>query len=86
MEINDNICKRCLIREMADKDYIHSIEQYVDHIDEDIKTSKEEYEQRLELCKECENLLSGMCRICGCFVEMRAAVKQQYCPATERKW
>lgn len=86
MSEKDNFCKRCLIREMADKDYIHSIQQYVDNIDEEIKTPPEEYEQRLSICKECDHLLNGMCRICGCFVEMRAAVKRHYCPAIEKKW
>lgn len=86
MGVNDNFCKRCLVYEMADKDYIHSIQQYVDHIDEDIKAPKELYQYRLDQCKQCDNLLNGMCRVCGCFVEMRAAVIKNYCPSPEKHW
>lgn len=86
MEQKENFCRRCLVREMADKDYIHSIQQYVDNIDEDIKTQQKEYETRLNQCKQCDNLLNGMCRICGCFVEMRAAVTRNYCPDVDKKW
>ena len=35
---------------------------------------------------ECDNLINGMCKICGCFVEMRAAVKKNYCPDIEKYW
>lgn len=44
------------------------------------------YQERLSLCRQCESLLNGMCRICGCFVEMRAAVAKNYCPAINKKW
>ncbi|MCI6019094.1 MAG: DUF6171 family protein [Clostridiales bacterium] len=27
-----------------------------------------------------------MCRICGCFVEMRAAIKVKSCPDVVPKW
>lgn len=86
MKQKENFCRRCLIREMAGRDDIHSIQQYIDHIDEDIKTPAEEYERRLSICKECDHLLCGMCRICGCFVEMRAAVARNYCPDLNKRW
>ena len=86
MSQSENFCRQCLIREMADQDNIHSIRQYVDRIDEDIKAPSELYEHRLNKCKQCEQLLNGMCRVCGCFVEMRAAVTRNYCPAVEKKW
>ncbi len=38
------------------------------------------YETRLSLCKECDLLLDGMCRACGCFVELRATMKKNSCP------
>lgn len=86
MENTTNVCKRCLIREMAEEGHIQSIQQYVDRIDEHLKTTKEEYEYRLACCKECDQLLSGMCRVCGCFVEMRAAVARHSCPGVDKRW
>ena len=35
-------------------------------------------------CKNCDLLLSGMCRACGCFVELRAAIAANRCPY--EKW
>ena len=48
--------------------------------------SKEEYEERLRICTECDSLMNGMCGVCGCYVEMRAAVKTHYCPDVKKRW
>lgn len=80
------ICRRCLASEMPNAAYFQSMYEYIEHLDADIKTPEEQYQNRLSLCKECDNLLNGMCRICGCFVEMRAAVSKNYCPAVHPKW
>lgn len=57
---------------------------YIENLDPDIKTEASLYEERLAVCKECERLADGMCRGCGCFVEMRAAVTKNACPY--EKW
>ena len=57
---------------------------HIARIPADDKTPEEEYERRLSICKECEKLLSGMCRMCGCYVEMRAAIALRDCPG--KKW
>lgn len=80
------ICKRCLTREMPDASYFQSMRDYIDNLDVDIKTPDALYQERLQTCKECDNLLNGMCRICGCFVEMRAAVTKNCCPDVHAKW
>lgn len=85
--MNDaRICKRCLAREMPDASYFQNMYDYIKHLDSDIKTPDTLYEERLALCKQCDSLLNGMCRVCGCFVEMRAAVKTNQCPAIHPKW
>ena len=79
------VCKRCLIKDMAEsEDLSRSVHEYIEGLDEEIKTSERLYEERLATCKECESLLAGMCRHCGCYVEMRAAVRKNYCPI--KKW
>lgn len=78
-------CKKCLIREMQDKaEYFENLRNYIENLDLDTKTCEELYEQRLGICKECDLLLEGMCRTCGCYVELRAAVRKNYCP--NKKW
>lgn len=80
------VCKKCLLRDLDEGELFQTVQAYVERLEEDIKTPKEEYGRRLGICKECEDLLGGMCRICGCYVELRAAVHSHYCPAVKRKW
>ena len=37
------------------------------------------YKLRLEKCKKCDFLISGMCLKCGCYVEVRAAFNDKHC-------
>ncbi len=71
---------------MPEDAYFQNLYDYIEGLDEDIKASETEYERRLEICKSCDNLLNGMCRICGCFVELRAVIDKNYCPNTEKRW
>lgn len=80
------ICKRCLAKEMPDISYFQNMYDYINHMDPDIKATNALYEERLAHCKQCDSLLNGMCRICGCFVEMRAAAKTNHCPAIHPMW
>lgn len=86
MDRKVRVCKKCLLREMDEAGYFQNMYEYIARMDEEERTSKEEYEERLAACKTCENLLSGMCRICGCYVEMRAAQKVRHCPGIHPKW
>mgnify|MGYP003488320242 FL=1 len=83
--MSDRTCKRCLTRELADQaKEFQNIRDYIDNLDVDIKSPDVLYEERLSICKECDMLLAGMCRKCGCYVELRAAVTKNYCPG--KKW
>lgn len=87
MEKEDwRFCKKCLVRDFDEGELFRTMQEYIARIDEEIKTPAEEYEKRLRICTECDRLLNGMCGVCGCYVEMRAAVKNHYCPAVRKKW
>lgn len=60
--------------------YFENLHRYIANLDEDLKVGEPLYEERLSLCKKCELLWDGMCRACGCFVELRAAMKKNSCP------
>ncbi|MCM1040001.1 MAG: DUF6171 family protein [Ruminococcus sp.] len=74
------ICKKCLIRDMERSEYFENLHNYIENLDEDIKVDGQIYEERLAFCKDCDLLLDGMCRACGCFVELRAALRKNACP------
>ena len=79
------ICRRCLTRDMIGQEaYFANLQEYIKNLDADIKSDTDLYESRLEVCKECDLLFQGMCRTCGCYVELRAAVARNVCP--NKKW
>jgi hypothetical protein len=80
-------CKRCLLHEAAEKDILKSIKERIDKLSESEKASDELYIKRLNICKSCDYLISGVCMKCGCYVEFRAAFKKNNCPNVKnRRW
>ncbi|HCW54070.1 DUF6171 family protein [Clostridium sp. SM-530-WT-3G] len=84
--MNQRYCRKCLLDKVFEEDEYKNLQDYLSSIDEEIKTDESEYKKRLDICTNCDNLFNGMCRICGCFVEMRAAVKKNYCPDIKKLW
>lgn len=80
------ICKRCLLSEMGSDDIKKTIDELIEATPEDKKADSTLYEQRLNICKKCDELLEGMCRKCGCYVELRALQKIRHCPHENKKW
>ncbi len=79
------ICRKCLLREaQTGEEYFRSLRQYIDNLDPDVRASQDVYESRLLVCRDCELLFQAMCRSCGCYVELRAALAAQECP--RKKW
>lgn len=82
---NLRLCRRCLTRELAGgEETFRTLREYIENLDVDVKAGDDLYERRLSVCKECDLLLKGMCRSCGCYVELRAAVEKNVCP--RKKW
>lgn len=77
--IKERKCIRCLLREMAEAD-LHMIEKYKKLIKEEDRVCDVLYEQRLQICKECDKLNDGTCSACGCYVELRALGNNSSCP------
>lgn len=66
--------------EAGEKVTYDEIMEYVSTLDKNNLVSEAEYTDRIEKCKNCDNLISGMCRKCGCYVEVRARLKCSECP------
>jgi hypothetical protein len=73
-------CIRCLLEEIDPAQYQRDIGRLLRLMDRSEKVSEEEYHDRLKICKECEYLSRGTCNACGCYTELRAAVKRSRCP------
>ncbi len=81
-----NLCKKCLLAEIDESDFFQSILNYISKIPPEEKVSDEIYHHRLAACKACDNLLNGMCKKCGCYVELRAAKLFMNCPSENKQW
>ena len=77
-------CHKCLLREMDEAAYMEKLHRYIVLLDSDVKAGEALYGGRLEICRACDYLEAGTCLACGCYVELRAAVKKNRCPY--KKW
>lgn len=66
--------------------YQQQMQDYIHYLNAEDKVSEDDYQERLQACMRCNNLLSGICRVCGCYVEMRAAIKARHCPGAHKAW
>lgn len=78
------VCRKCLLRDMDEKQYFENLHAYIANLDEELKVDQPLYEKRLAVCKDCDLLADGMCRACGCYVELRAVMWKNACPY--EKW
>ena len=70
---------------MMDKDeYFASLHAMIAEVTGDERADDVLYEERLKTCTECEKLYDGLCGACGCYVELRAVIRNNRCPY--EKW
>lgn len=79
-------CRKCLLSDIKEEEFLRNMRIYIQGLDEDIRTAEDVYQERLRACRQCDSLIGGMCRICGCFVEYRAAVAKNHCPGAGKCW
>lgn len=78
-------CRKCMIPDFVeDKDAFLS--NYLKNLPDEERTEESVYQNRLKACAGCSEYLNGMCRHCGCFVALRAAVRRQSCPGIPKRW
>lgn len=77
-------CKKCLLSELNDSDIKKEIMDMVGKIPDKDKVGADTYKSRLDVCRQCDDLIEGTCLKCGCYVELRAIMKRSKCPG--KKW
>lgn len=78
-------CRKCHTPRTGEE-FFERLRMIIQNFDEELKVSEDLYHKRLDKCMACENLYEGMCRICGCYVELRASLKKNACPAVHPRW
>lgn len=79
-------CLRCILLQSGEDETYKLILEKIKLLPESKKADDDLYHKRLEICKQCDNLDSGLCLKCGCYVEWRAAVKLSHCPLKKKRW
>lgn len=83
----EHLCKKCLLLEAGEDAAFQTVSDYLKTLDKALIVDDDLYSERLSYCKNCDYLISGMCRKCGCYVEIRAALKDKGCPDFDcKKW
>lgn len=77
---------RCLLKEAGEEELAKSVSEYIASLSDEIKANDDLYKARLLICSRCDSLRNGMCGKCGCYVEMRAAVRDNRCPSEKKLW
>ena len=77
---------RCLLSETDQKEMSKAVRELIDLMPEEKKAGEEVRMNRLNICKQCGHLMDGTCALCGCYVELRSAVKAQCCPDVPKRW
>lgn len=63
-----------------------AVTSYIERLPEKQKADEKTREARLVVCRRCDSLVNGMCALCGCFVEVRAAKKAMHCAKDSSLW
>ncbi len=79
-------CEHCLKKELSDEEYYEIIRECTDIVPPEKRADANTYQQRLLMCSRCEYLQNGICRMCGCFVRIRAFVAESRCPMNKIPW
>ena len=77
-------CTRCLLKDYSKEVYEKLIVEGLKALPAEDLTTEDVTAKRLEVCKDCEKINQGTCLACGCYVEIRAALKAGKCPYS--KW
>jgi hypothetical protein len=77
-------CTRCLLKDYSKEVYEKLIVEGLKALPIEDLTTEDVTAKRLSVCKDCEKINQGTCLACGCYVEIRAALKAGKCPYS--KW
>lgn len=77
-------CTRCLLKDYSKEVYEKLIVEGLKALPAEDLADEEVTSKRLSVCKDCEKINQGTCLACGCYVEIRAALKTGKCPYS--KW
>ena len=77
-------CIRCLLQDYDEEAYLSKLLRVIRLMKPSERAKEEVTKKRLQTCTQCSYLDRGTCLACGCYVELRASVRDGRCPY--KKW
>lgn len=84
--VSKPFCRKCLLEEYDPDGALLTVREIIAALPQEQRADEAEYRRRLDICSACDQLNGGMCGMCGCYVELRAAKKKQSCPHPKVYW
>ena len=84
MEESERYCRKCELAKQYGGGLEEYLLRYLAQLTPEEQAEDVTYARRLACCGKCTWYGEHMCRACGCYVQLRAAVKGQNCPY--EKW
>lgn len=79
-------CRKCLLAAYDPEGALQTIREMIEVMPPEQRADEAEYRRRLSICENCGELNAGVCGKCGCYTELRAAKRNQYCPHEQHFW
>lgn len=80
MEESERYCRKCELAKQYGGGLEEYLLRYLAQLTPEEQAEDVTYARRLACCGKCTWYMEHMCRACGCYVQLRAAVKEQNCP------
>ncbi|MCH5213444.1 MAG: hypothetical protein J1G06_10560 [Oscillospiraceae bacterium] len=82
------VCKRCGLKTVLSEEDIQKMVNNVRKMRGIRLVDDDEYNRRLEICRNCGKLEYGStCALCGCVVQVRAMLQDGRCPYPKKsRW
>ena len=78
---------RCLLEDLPSAaELATSIRELIAQLPPERRAPEETVQIRLDACRACSHLADGLCALCGCYVELRAAKQPSRCPELPDRW
>ena len=80
-------CRRCLLEDLPSGAVLAAnIRELIEQLPPERRSPEAVVRQRLAACRSCDHLTNGLCALCGCYVELRAAKNPARCPDLPDRW
>ncbi len=84
--LNRPFC-RCLLEDLpSGAELAANIRELIEQLPPERRAPEETVRTRLSACLACNHLYDGLCALCGCYVELRAAGQPSRCPDLPDRW